>query len=290
MDKYQGEDIEELNEPKWQLLSTSFFPNKPLEKLYSLKKIIIDSDPDIVMLVEVGGLQSLVNFNKHFLGDKYEVFFEESNSDRGIDVGYLAKKNIPETSFFLVSHNSAKLEGGRRFARGLLELRVLQKGKVKAVTFLSHLKSKLDIKKQDFEGRGQRGAEVKFIVTQAKKTQSKFPNVPAIICGDLNGVIYKEDTEEELIPFEKAGFKDVFEHLDLPLENRQTYYFFNKGGNRVPMQLDYVLVHEKFADKVGVETKVLPMDQDKVPHPPETLKQKKKLPSDHYPVFCRLNL
>ena len=37
MDKYDGEDLEELFPPKWQLFSSSFFPNKPLEKLIEIK-------------------------------------------------------------------------------------------------------------------------------------------------------------------------------------------------------------------------------------------------------------
>ncbi len=55
------------------------------------------------------------------------------------------------------------------------------------------------------------------------------------------------------------------------------------------MQLDYILVHKKFADRIA-SAQVLPMEEDKVPCPPETLKQRHKLPSDHFPVFAILEL
>ncbi len=69
------------------------------------------------MVVEVGGRSSLANFNKHFLNDRYEVRFERSNSERGIDIGYLCAKNSP-FAYFLKSHNDEKLEKGRRYAQG----------------------------------------------------------------------------------------------------------------------------------------------------------------------------
>lgn len=289
MDKYQGEELETMREPEWQLLSTSFYPNKSLQKLFSLKHIIQEADPDIIMLVEVGGRQSLANFNRHFLDDAYTVYFEESNSNRGIDVGYLCRKDLPETSFYLINHSSKKLKNGRLFARGLLELRVLKKGKLMAVLLLTHLKSKLDLKKEDFEGRGQRGAEVSAILKHYQKLQQAHPKIPILVCGDLNGVIYKELTEEELVPFQKAGLQDVLELLDLAPEQRHTYFFFNKQHKRIPMQLDYMLAHSKFKEIVSPETRVLDMEPQ-IPHPPSDLGQKRKLPSDHYPVFCRLLL
>ena len=289
MDKYAGENLDLMREPQWQLLSTSFFPNKALSKLYSLKKIILEADPDILMLVEVGGRQSLENFNRYFLDDRYEVQFGESNSDRGIDVGYLCKKELADTHFYLINHSSTKLRNGRRFARGLLELRIMRQGKLSATLLLTHLKSKLDMRKEDFEGRGLRGAEVEFIVKHLKKLLIAHPKSPALVCGDLNGIIYKDHTEEELQPFLDAGLEDVFEHANLPLEQRHTYYFFNKQHQRIPMQLDYILVPKKFGNIVA-DCKVLDMEPELVPHPPESLAQKRLLPSDHYPVFCALEL
>lgn len=290
MDKHRGEDLSSMDEAHWQLLSTSFFPNKPLQKIFSLKKIIEEASPDIIMLVEVGGAQSLENFNKHFLAQAYMPFLEDSNSNRGIDVGFLCKKGLEGRSFQLLNHSASELKNGRRFARGLFELRVYKEKKLECCLLLTHLKSKLDLKKEDFEGRSQRGAEVEFIVEHFKELQTKHPEVPVLVCGDMNGIIYKKHTDEELKPFLKAGLLDVFEILNRPLEERQSYFYFNKQRTRVPMQLDYILLHPKFKGLVDPSSRILSMDIELVPHPPENLEQKRKLPSDHYPVFCRLKL
>ncbi|MBC74415.1 MAG: hypothetical protein CME64_00210 [Halobacteriovoraceae bacterium] len=289
MDKYNGEDLETIDEPRWQQFSTSFFPNKPIRKLYSIKNTFESLDPDIIMLVEVGGAQSLHNFNQHFLNNKYEVFLEDSLSDRGIDVGYLVKKSSM-LECELLNKSNVRLGNGKRFSRGLFELRVKKDDKLICNLLLTHLKSKLDLKKEDFEGRGQRSAEVDYISKHYSKLQEKRPDLPILVCGDMNGIIYKDETEEELSQFSKVGLIDVYEALDLPLEERHTYYFFNKQRQRIPMQLDYMLINSKFKQLVDKSTRVIPIDIDLVPYPPMDLKQKKKLSSDHYPVFCRLNL
>ena len=128
MDKYKGEDLDTITPPKWQLLSTSFFPNKNLEKVNQLSKFFLHHKADILMLTEVGGKESLENFNKFFLQDKYKVLLEPSNSDRGIDLGYLVKKDL-EVETQLISHTKAKLENGKKFARGVFELRLIKNNK-----------------------------------------------------------------------------------------------------------------------------------------------------------------
>ena len=289
MDKYNGEDLETIDEPHWQQFSTSFFPNKQIRKLYSIKQTFESLDPDIIMLVEVGGAQSLINFNRYFLGDKYEVFLEDSLSDRGIDVGYLVKKST-NLACELLNRSNVRLNNGKRFSRGLFELRVKRDEELVCNLLLTHLKSKLDLKKEDFEGRAQRSAEVDYISKHYKKLQEKRPDLPILVCGDMNGIIYKDETEQELSEFHKVGLIDVFEALDLPLEKRHTYYFFNKQRQRIPMQLDYMLINSKLKHLIDDTSRVVPIDIDLVPYPPLDLKQKKKLASDHYPVFCRLKL
>ncbi|MCO4754725.1 MAG: hypothetical protein KC478_09585 [Bacteriovoracaceae bacterium] len=289
MDKYKGEDLETMDEPHWQQLSTSFFPNKPIQKLYSIKNTFEQLSPDIIMLVEVGGAQSLHNFNRHFLGSAYEVFLEDSLSDRGIDVGYLVRKDL-ELDCELHNRSNVRLKNGKRFSRGLFELRVKKEDQLICNLLLTHLKSKLDLRKEDFEGRSQRAAEVDYISRHYEKLQSKCPDLPILVCGDMNGIIYKNETEQELEQFGKAGLIDVLEAIDLPAEKRHTYYFFNKQRNRVPMQLDYMLINSTFTSIVDPLTRVVPIDIELAPYPPESLDQKRKLSSDHYPLFCRLNL
>lgn len=290
MDKYKGEDIDHLNNPQWQLLSTSFYPNKQLDKIIEITNIIKDNDPDIIMLVEIGGLESLNNYNQYFLNNKYKPYMAPSNSNRGIDVGYLVK-NESKLNVKFKSYTKDKLSNGNKLSRGLFELKVNDSdNKLKAFFYLTHLKSKLDLEKKDFEGRDQRSAEVNYICEKVKANRINFPGIPHYICGDLNGIIYQEQTEPELSAFKKYGFSDVFEHLQKPSDERITYYYFDKSHNRNGFQLDYFLVHQSDKNTIQVDSKVLPFDHHYCAFPPDNLKEKLKMPSDHMPVLVNLKL
>ena len=94
-----------LEENQWQKLSTSVYENKPLFKTLHLARTLKDAAADIIMLCEVGGLESLKNFNEHFLDNQFSPILIEGNSDRNIDVGFLIKKSSP-FYFDLMTHKN----------------------------------------------------------------------------------------------------------------------------------------------------------------------------------------
>jgi hypothetical protein len=293
MDKYNGEDLETLFAPKWQLMTSSFFPNKSLDKLFAIADMIKHISPDILMLVEVGGKESLENFNKYFLENKYKVLLEPSNSDRGIDLGYMVKNELPIEAK-LVSHTKKILSNKKKFARGVFELQLFKDNKLIFKNYLSHLKSKLNMGGGDFEGREQRGAEVEYLVSLYNKDLKSHPNIPICFSGDFNGVIYKEDTEEELRPIvANTHLLDVFEILDLPIEKRMTYCYFNRVNQRHPMQLDYIFINKKFKESIiRPKTQILGFI-----HPftdtyelPASFKEKRDMPSDHMAIRFTLKI
>jgi hypothetical protein len=292
MDKYNGEDLETLHPPKWQLFTSSFFPNKSLKQLYELKEMILDLDPDVLSLTEVGGPESLENFNHFFLADKYKVYCEPSNSDRGIDLGYMVKKDL-EYKVEIKNHIKKRLENGKKFSRGVMELRLSLDDSYVYVNFLCHLKSKLNLKRVDFEGRGQRSAEINFLRDLYLKTSEKYDKIPISISGDFNGIIFEDETEEEFLPLLSAtNLKDIFDLQNKPIEMRMSYCYFNRQGARYPMQLDYFLIDEKFSSLVDKESTLLGF---KPPYTntfelPESMKEKRDLPSDHFALLIKLNL
>ena len=93
MDRYKGQDLERMIEEEWQKCSTAPTPNKSLRKTWGLAETIREITPDIVMLNEVGGEESLKNFNHYFLAGQYRPMTIEGNSDRGIDLAYLVKED-----------------------------------------------------------------------------------------------------------------------------------------------------------------------------------------------------
>ncbi|MCB0356805.1 MAG: hypothetical protein KDD40_07340, partial [Bdellovibrionales bacterium] len=98
----------DLSEDQWQNLTLSTTKLKSLEKLKNIKSTIEAVDPDVMILSEVGGKESLDNYNKFFLEDKFHVQLIEGNSDRGIDIGYLIKKDL-DLNFLLISHKERPL-------------------------------------------------------------------------------------------------------------------------------------------------------------------------------------
>lgn len=292
MDKYNGEDLETLHPPKWQLFTSSFFPNKSLKQLYELKEMILDLDPDVLSLTEVGGPESLENFNHFFLEDKYKVYCEPSNSDRGIDLGYMVKKDL-KYKVEIKNHVKKRLENGKKFSRGVMELRLSLDESYVYINFLCHLKSKLNLKRVDFEGRGQRSAEINFLRDLYLKTSSKYDKIPISISGDFNGIIFEDETEEEFLPLLSAtNLKDVFDLQNKPIELRMSYCYFNRQGSRYPMQLDYFLIDEKFSSLIDKETTLLGF---KPPYTdtfelPNSMKEKRDLPSDHFALLIKLKI
>lgn len=288
LDKYNGENLEEINEPKWQLFTASFFSNKQLSKCYQIADIIKKKDIDIVSLVEVGGKESLENFNKLFLDSKYKIFHYPSNSDRGIDTGFLIKESIAH--FCNLKHlNNNVLDNKKKFSRGLLKLN-LQYNEKNYFFLLCHLKSKLDIKKEDFEGRGQRFAEVKEIVKETNWLKKFDPDSSVCVLGDFNGIIFRDETEQELIPFQNNGLIDLLERNKTESIDRTTYVFFKRNNqDRFSMQLDYALVNHNFFKTVE-DAYICDFSGYKSPLLPKTLKEKKKLPSDHFPYYFEMKI
>ncbi|MFT6632013.1 MAG: endonuclease/exonuclease/phosphatase family metal-dependent hydrolase [Bacteriovoracaceae bacterium] len=281
MDKYSGEDLDQLSEPKWQLLTTSFKTSKPLDKLLAIRDLIEKISPDICLFTEVGGKDSLDNFNQYFLKNEFNVLHHESNSDRGIDVGILTSKNLS-------IEIKDKFHKHKVFARGVHELRLKVNNRYLHI-LLTHLKSKLNLKGKDFEGRSQREAEVLKLCEIGEKIQSNADS-SLIISGDLNGIIGQGSNEYELDHFaKKLGLQDVFEHLNRAIFDRSTYIYYNKQGTGNLMQLDYALISEELKPILNQNSKVLDFCGNERTNFPKDYKEKLKHPSDHYPVYFELD-
>lgn len=291
MDKYQDENIHELTEPKWQMLSTSLRPNKNLKKLLALTETYKAYDPDVLLLVEVGGSESLNNFNKYFFNNAYKVFTSASNSDRGIDLGFMVKKEI--AAFFeFTAHVDNLLSNRSKFSRGVFELKFQIDEEVKMIFLLTHLKSKLNLKQLDFEGRGQRQAETMELAKIYQSLKKSYPSSPLFICGDLNGIYQQDALEEEFRPLTNLNLMDALEFKKAPIEEKISYTYFDKGGNKRPMQLDYVLASSQDLAHLCLQTtEIINFRFERQFYlTPNSLAQKEKLPSDHYPYLFQVKL
>ncbi len=281
MDYYKDEDLTLLSEAKWQTLTTSLKNNKELTKLHGIKEFLNSASPDICLFTEVGGLESLSNFNTYFLDDRFDIHHFPSNSSRGIDLGIYTTKSLQQKV-------ESKFYQDKEFARGLQQLNI-NLGEINLQIFLTHLKSKLNLEGKDFEGRDQRMAETNKIV-EIITEQNKLSKYQ-ILAGDLNGIIYKNETEPELANLtNKLGFKDYLEVLNHSVYNRCTYVYFNNTRPPALMQLDYILLNSQLWPWVDADCGVLDFDGNPGNIIPKDRKQRDAAPSDHFPLLLKLNL
>src|SRR5690606_33990281 len=128
--------------------------------------------------------QSLQNFAKYLLNDEFHALSLPSNSDRGIDLGYLIHKRIGFTPM-IQSYINFKLPApSYKFSRDVLRLDLFDQNQPKAIFLLVHIKSKLDLKKADFEGRSRRKLEVEGLIKIYLELQKL--GVPILVGGDFN--------------------------------------------------------------------------------------------------------
>ncbi len=316
LDHYQGQDLSRISEEEWQRLTISTTGNKPILHVRALARVFLDIDADIFMLCEVGGKESLENFNKHFLQDKYKVHLIEGNSERGIDLGYLVKKSLPfkydlishkqRTIDFLYPHErQTKLTGytdrpsgqitSHRFSRDVLELRVFKEGQVEPVIIAMqvHLKSQLDRDRIDPLGRDRRKAELEKLVKIYKEIEDEFKGqVPIVLGGDFNGIAAKTNTDNEFKAlYRETQLIDALEAAAAEDKFRYTFMQISAWRRTNLRQLDYLFISPGLRQNVDPKGTYVYRFKDEwgmTAPPPISLEEKRRLPSDHYPVVLTL--
>lgn len=318
LDQPLTKDIELYSEKEWQRLSSSTQQNKSLHKTRALGEALLEIDPDLIMLNEVGGLESITNFNKYFLHENYVPHLIEGNSDRGIDCGYLVKKTLSARCLlkshkdrplgFLYPHeremnaywqntNPERLIKTHYFARDCLELRLFrpESNELAMVFLLVHLKSKLDPEGIDPSGRERRAAELKTLVEIYNEilaeTQGK---IPICVGGDFNGTARKKDHETEFAPLHaNTELQDAFDVAELSDEQRATQIQIQRSGKIDLLQIDSVFMSPSLASLVVKEGCYVYRYKNELKiasHLPKNLEERMALPSDHYPVVATFKI
>ncbi|UXR66268.1 hypothetical protein EZJ49_08325 [Bdellovibrio bacteriovorus] len=310
-----SKDVLNLKEAQWQRLSTSVYENKPLRKTQEIAKALKDINADIVMLCEVGGLESLNNFNLLFMDDAYSPCLIEGNSERNIDVGFLIRKNLPfyfdlqsnknRLINYLYPHerdslsNGYPVKGGKittshKFSRDVVELKLFKSDQDKPflIILLTHLKSRLDPERIDPNGFERRQAELKTLLDIYAELEKTHPQVPVMMAGDFNGNASSLGTDEEFKDlYSRTQLRDVLEAAGLTPEERATFYQVRNGSRADGRQIDFVFAPPslqafikpgsckvyRYKDEFGMEHDI-----------PRNMDAKLNLPSDHYPLVFEL--
>jgi endonuclease/exonuclease/phosphatase family metal-dependent hydrolase len=292
-----------LERKQWESLTAADFENKPLSKVIHLAHTLIDIDADIVMLNEVGSVESLKNFNQYFLDSKYSPILVEGNSDRSIDVGFLIKKNLP-FYFDLFSHKNKEIDLvypatadkkiSYKLSRDCAELRLFKSdvNNPFLIILLTHLKSPLDPERIDPGGVLRRTAELKACVDIYNELKKNHPQTPIMLCGDFNGTASRFNTDPEFnYLYANTDLEDVLEIAQIPLDDRHTFIQVKSGFRSEGRQIDYCFLPETLKGKLVTSSTSIYPYKDQYGSPlkrPDTLEQKAQLPSDHYPLIFTL--
>lgn len=302
---------DKLTEAQWQKLSNSIHETKSLNKCQQIARIINEKTPDIMMLCEVGGEESLNNFNKLFLQNQYHVALLEGNSDRNIDVGFLIKKGVNfffdvasnrhRPLNFLYPHETTSKKTGypvkgqsQFFSRDCVELKLfsINKDRPFLIILLTHLKSRLDPERIDPGGTERRAAELRTCLAIYKGLKEQYADTPIVFSGDMNGFAGKSNTDPEFLPlYTETDLQDVLELANVSIEKRSTFYQIKNGGRAEGKQIDYCFISENLSGKlVKSDTEVYRYKDEfgSVIDQPKSIEDKIKLASDHYPLFFNL--
>jgi len=257
--EYTQEEFSALTDEQVQLMNSSIYnPNKFLDKIAAIAATIRRLELDFVAFCEVGGLETLRNFNRYYLDNQYDCFLHEENSRRGIFVGALVKRG----RFDKVEATNV----AGTFSRNLLEMR-LSWGRHELRVFVVHLKS---------QGGMENGIDLR--VAEVAQLCRKLPWRNCLVMGDFNGIVQREQAQFEFEPFLALPFRDVLEAMGMPLAERVTHYFF---WNDKPHfnQLDYIFCSNdvQILDAATV-----------VDFVPESYAERLWLPSDHVMLTAKI--
>lgn len=250
--------LESLSESDYQAMNGSpFNPNKERGKLAAVASIILRHDFDLVGLCEIGGMETLENFNRLYLEDGYDCYLHEENSTRGIFVGALAKKGR------FPGMRAKNVKGA--FSRNLLMLDLGRKGAGLRV-FIVHLKAQYG----EDHGLEQRTAEVQRLCEIVRHRK-------CLVMGDFNGILIRGHHQFEYESFLELPFYDVLAAVGIPPEKRRTHYYFGNGSNF--SQLDYIFcTHDIHVEDASVLEDGIPQNRQ----------ERSRLPSDH--LFLRAKI
>lgn len=282
-----------------------FGNQKDAKHIAQIAAIIKEKNPDILALQEVQGFDVLARFAKNELGDKYYALMTPIKDARGIQTGFLVKKDLPVT-LELESHVSEMwvdpldTSGAQSalFPRDLPTLFVRSVGnpdpneKPLMIVIGTHLKSKRD-RPGDPMSSMLRKAQADRAAEIVTRYHTKYGNnVPLLMVGDFNGRVFDEPEYGALAKVAQLQDAMAAEANPPPLADRTTHTFFpHNGSGPQQNQIDYALLAP------GLKSDIVEGEVYRYKDPvtglerplPQNSAERDENPSDHFPYFVRMN-
>lgn len=269
---------------------------KPVNELKGLARAVTDSNPDFIVLEEVGGIDALKMLSRDYLGDAYEAYLTPGNDGvGGIDIGYLVKRDLP-LSITLETHRDAMWkdptdhEQHRVFTRDAPALLIRTEGApTDSVPMLiligTHAKAQRDRPGDPYSDllRAAQFKETAKIVDGYQATYGR--DVPILVGGDFNVDIQHS---QGIAPL-KQRLTDPFDVKKVGNEDRVTHTYIPKNGPIEQRQLDALMVTPPLVDNiVSIEAYRYKNRQGAEKPLPTSQDERDENPSDHFPVVLKL--
>lgn len=284
---------------------------KSPKKAKELARFIQDMNPDITWIIEVGGQDSIEEFNRIYLQEQYLTSLIPGNSDRGIDIGLLIKKNSG-LHFEHYTHKHRPLQfnypheiaanqmaqkvgnpppfQSHKLSRDIGEVRIFKNNSKtpSLIVLCVHLKSQLDPNGIDPKGLNRRQAEATLLTKVVESLEKHFEHkVPVIFGGDFNAA----PTDPELQVLSKLKHIELCDALNLPHHDRVSHVYFDKWDKRIEQQMDCCYIPPeliKFIDRENSGIYRWRTEEDSLLPLPQNQFQRYNLASDHYPIVLTL--
>jgi len=272
-----------------------------LEKLAGKATAIREIGPDVLIAQEIeGGLETLQRFADEELDGAYNAYLTVGNDGRGINIGFLVKKDLPLT-VELETHRDLKWLDPTRpgkavsplYSRDLPVMILRTPGQPKTdnpllVVLGNHSKSMRD-------RPGDPGSVI-LRKAQADKTaevvltyRRKFGDDARIVLGgDFNTPV----ESNEMLSLTGNGLSEAFtvSKNQVAPKNRVTHTFHPRDGPRELNQIDAFYVSPGLSKDVSRTWVYRYKNKDGIPLPlPRTYDQRELNPSDHYPLVMELD-
>ncbi|MCB9061707.1 MAG: hypothetical protein H6622_09315 [Halobacteriovoraceae bacterium] len=256
---------------------------------------IISTEMDIICFQEIESLSAIKKFNEQYLNSSYFPLVILGNDSRGIQIGFLIKKDLP-FNYELHSHRDTKHFHPTRkmkttFSRDLPTLLVKDQNsnKVYMAILGTHFKSKRS-QKSDPLSQKLRAKQAQTTVAIEKKFFRQYKNIPIFVMGDFNNDVM---SSREFDVFRHEGFIDSFDiFFDVNVHDRVTHTFHSRKGTSF-QQLDAIYLNRTAVSKDILLDSGIYRYKDingTVKPIPSNFDERNLNPSDHFPIYVTIDM
>ena len=270
------------------------------EKIAAKARAIREINPDILIAQEIeGGVETLQRFADQELEGAYKAYLAQGNDSRGINIGFLVKKDLPLTvemeshrNLRWVDPTRADKTPVRLYSRDVpaLILRASEQPNADRpllVVLGNHSKSMRD-RPGDPRSMILRKAQAKKTAELALNYSKRFgDDVRIVIGGDFNTHV----ESREMSVLTHRGLSEAFKASKTPVApaDRVTHTFHPRDGPRELTQLDAFFVSPSLSKNISrtwvyryknAKGKPLPL--------PRSYDERELNPSDHFPLVMEL--